>query len=266
MKLPVLILSDLHLGHRVSRIDEVENLRPLIAGMGTVIFNGDTWEPLAKPFRTLSEAMLIALQNMCAQEGVEAIFLPGNHDPDWPGSGWVELADGRIVVTHGDVLLWASSPWKREIFHQKSRVREIWAEHPQAEHDIGERMHVCRRIARELISKKHARSRRFLKRVWDAVTPPQRALEILQAWWREGDAGAEFCRRYFPSAELLIIGHFHNRGTWLKRGIRTIDLGSFVQPGKASWATWDGTFLCIGTIDESHTPYRKDEANEVYRF
>ena len=42
MNEPVRVLSDLHLGHKVSRIDHVSALRPLIAGAGTVIFNGDT--------------------------------------------------------------------------------------------------------------------------------------------------------------------------------------------------------------------------------
>jgi hypothetical protein len=42
MSSPIRILSDLHLGHRVSRIASAESLRPLIAGAGTVIFNGDT--------------------------------------------------------------------------------------------------------------------------------------------------------------------------------------------------------------------------------
>ena len=44
MILPVRILSDLHLGHRVSRISSVECFRPLIAGAGTVVFTGDTWQ------------------------------------------------------------------------------------------------------------------------------------------------------------------------------------------------------------------------------
>ena len=43
---PVRILSDLHLGHQVSRIARVSALRPLVAGAGTVIFNGDTWQEL----------------------------------------------------------------------------------------------------------------------------------------------------------------------------------------------------------------------------
>ena len=41
---PVLILSDLHLSHRASRIDDTARLEPLIRPFRTAIFNGDTAE------------------------------------------------------------------------------------------------------------------------------------------------------------------------------------------------------------------------------
>ena len=110
MKEPVRILSDLHLGHRVARIERVESLRELISGAGTVVFNGDTWQELAGPFRERSRVMLGELRELCADLGVEAVFLPGNHDPGWEGAGWVELEGGKIVVTHGDALMRAGSP------------------------------------------------------------------------------------------------------------------------------------------------------------
>ena len=150
MKEPVRILSDLHLGHKVSRLDRVESLRPLIAGAGTVIFNGDTWQELAEPWRERSEKMLDELKLLCADEGVEAVFLSGNHDPGWPGRGWVELAGGKIIVTHGDALLFASSPWKREIILSPQRVAALWDQHPDADHQVEERLRVARQIAREL--------------------------------------------------------------------------------------------------------------------
>lgn len=49
MKLPVRIFSDLHPGHQASRIFDMEKLRPLFRGAGTVLFNGDTWEELSPP-------------------------------------------------------------------------------------------------------------------------------------------------------------------------------------------------------------------------
>ncbi|NJM38529.1 MAG: hypothetical protein HC845_12090 [Akkermansiaceae bacterium] len=68
----------------MSRIENVSALRPLIAGAGTIIFNGDTWQELAKVFLKRATEMLEELRWLCAEEGAEAIFLSGNHDPGWP--------------------------------------------------------------------------------------------------------------------------------------------------------------------------------------
>lgn len=155
MKEPVRVLSDLHLGHRISRISEVEALRPLVAGAGTVVFNGDTWQELADSLRERSAVMLEDLRGMCEEEGVEAVFLPGNHDPGWDGDGWVELAGGRVVVTHGDSLYFDGSPWKREVMRGRERVLELWRKRPEAERDPRERMKLAREISLELCSEEY---------------------------------------------------------------------------------------------------------------
>ncbi len=266
MNEPVRVLSDLHLGHKVSRISESAALRPLIAGAGTVIFNGDTWQELAAPFRQRSAAMLADLRKICREEGAETIFLPGNHDPGCPGPGWIALADGRIVVTHGDALLPASSPWKREILTNPRRVAEIWAAHPAAGQDIGERIEVAREIARDLCSVEHPTGRAFLQRAWDALVPPRRAWKMIEAWATQGVAGGDFCNRYFPAAEVLVIGHFHRVGTWQSGGRRIINLGSFMAPGSARWLEWSGGFLTHGRVDESRTECRRGKILHVWQL
>ena len=62
----------------------------------------------------------------------------------------MELAEGRIVISHGDGLLFDGSPWKREILVNGKRVTELWDQHPQASKDVEERLRVARKIAREL--------------------------------------------------------------------------------------------------------------------
>ena len=248
---PVRILSDLHLGHRVSRVQQVSALRPLIAGSRTVVFNGDTWQELAAPFRERARRMLDELRQLCAEVGAEPVFLPGNHDPGWCGPGFVELAEGRIVVTHGDALWFDGSPWKREILAAGERVRELWAEHPAADRDVVERLQLAREIARALPSKEYPLGRRFVQRAWDAVLPPKRALKMIEAWFTQGTAGARFCERYFPQAEVLVIGHFHHHGCWLADGRRVINTGSFFDPGRAHWVEWHDGWLTRGVIDES---------------
>lgn len=263
---PVRILSDLHLGHRISRIADVESLRPLIAGAGTVIFNGDTWQELATAFVDESRKMLEKLRELCRQEGAEAVFLSGNHDPGWDGPGWAELAGGRIVVTHGDTLSASGAPWKREILTHPGLIGSLWGEFPNAGHDVAERIRLARRIARELRALRHATHKSFVARIWDAVMPPSRALRILEAWFTQGAAGAAFCDRYFPKAEFLVIGHFHWDGCWKSGGRRVIDTGSYVAPARAEWVEWNDGWLQRGRVVLEDGIYRKGPILDVWRL
>ena len=266
MNEPVRVLSDLHLGHKISRISQVAALRPLIAGAATVVFNGDTWQELARPFYDRSKEMLDKLKSLCREEGAAPVFLSGNHDPGWPGPGWVELAGGQIVITHGDALLFDGSPWKREILVGGKRVMELWNQHPRADHDIEERLRVAREIARELCSVEYPTGRHFLQRAWDAGLPPGRAVKMIEAWMIQGSVGAKFCETYFPQAEVLVIGHFHREGCWLRNGRRIINTGSFMAPGRAHWVEWNAGWLRRGVIDESPETCRKGKTLDVWRL
>jgi predicted phosphodiesterase len=266
MNEPVRILSDLHLGHQVSRIERVSALRPLIAGAGTMVFNGDTWQELARPFRERSAAMLEELKALCAEEGAATVFLSGNHDPGWPGSGWLELAGGRIIVTHGDALFFEGSPWTREILACGKLVEELWRQYPTADQDAEERLRVARDIARTLCSVEYPLGRRFILRAWDAACPPQRALKIIRAWLTQGAAGARFCERYFPQAEALVIGHFHRHGCWRKNRRLVINTGAFMSPGRAHLVEWHDDHLTRGMIDESPDCCRIGRTLGSWRF
>lgn len=266
MRDPVRILSDLHLGHKVSRIDDVDALRPLVAGAGTVIFNGDTWQALPGPFYEKSKSMFERLRAICAEEGADAVFLTGNHDPDLPGKGWLELAGGKIVITHGDSLLHSGSPWKREILAAGPRVGEIWRRFPGAEHDIDDRIEVARAIARELCTVEYPTGRHLIQRAIDAVIPPRRAVVMLEAWFSEGTSGACFCDRFFPNAEFLILGHFHHHGCWTRRGRVVIDTGSFMNPARARWVEWQDGLLTHGEIDETPGRCSMGRVLDVWRL
>lgn len=263
---PVRILSDLHLGHKVSRIRSVQDLRPLISGAGTVVFNGDTWQELARPFYDRSKAMLEELQALCREERTEPIFLAGNHDPGWPGPGWVELASGRIVITHGDALLYDSSPWKREILVKRPRVDELWASVPDAGTNVEARLEVAKKVARDLCSVEYPTGRALIQRALDAVIPPERALKMLEAWFTQDSEGAKFCETYFPNAEILVIGHFHFEGSWLSGNRRVLNTGSFLPPGRAHWVEWNDGWLSRGWISGSDTGYQKGRILDTWRF
>ncbi len=257
MKEPVRVISDLHLGHRVSRIENVERLRPLIAGAGTIIFNGDTWQELAKELKEKSRDLLEGLQRICREESCQPVFLPGNHDPGWPGTGYLTLADGKVVITHGDALLRDGSPWKREILKGAARVDEIWADHPTAESDVDERHFVAKEIATALPSVNHSKGRKTWQRAFDAMMPPQRGIEMLKAWAGQKKSGSDFRDRYFPNARFLLIGHFHWGGSWSRKNLRVINTGSFLNPGRAYWVEIGNGSLSYGLVKEAPDACRK---------
>jgi len=263
------VLSDLHLGHKLTRISDVRALRPLFDGFSTVIFNGDTWQQLAGVLRPEAARQLDELRAVCADAGARPVFLPGNHDPGWPGDGWVELGGGRIVATHGDALLPAGSPWKREIIANPERVEELWRAHPGAHRDAAERIRLARAIAEELSGLEPARGRAFWRRAWDAIVPPRRAWRMLDAWARQATEGARFCERYFPNAVVLLIGHFHRAGCWRRGGRIVINTGSFVSPGRAAHVDWHPgeNRLCWGFVDERDPrAFRSSGARGVWRI
>jgi len=266
MSSAVRILSDLHLGHRISRIASVESLRPLIAGTRRVVFNGDTWQELARPFRERSAVMLDELRGLCAEEGVEPVFLPGNHDPGWPGEGWMELAGGRILVTHGDAFFPEGSPWCREAMQQREAVGELWRRRGEAATGPAERIVVAREMARLLAAREYPKGRRIWQRAFDAVRPPRRAFEILRVWATQADAAVDFAERYFPRAEIIIKGHFHRSGVWQRRGKLVVNLGAFMNPCRALWADFDGSRFRCGRIDERGGECRIGEIHGVWRL
>ena len=122
---PILILSDMHLGHRASRIKHPEQLAPLLRGPGSVIFNGDTSEMRNPEDRVVGRKLAADLARICHQSGRKAFFLNGNHDPNVSGTNHLDLAQGAILVTHGDILFLDVAPWSRDAGHYRKKHREI---------------------------------------------------------------------------------------------------------------------------------------------
>lgn len=266
MKEPVRVLSDLHLGHSVSRIERVESLRPLIAGAGTMVFNGDTWQELARRLRERAQDMLDALREICKEEGADAIFLPGNHDPGWPGEGWLELAGRRLVVTHGDTIYHDSAPWSRDAIRKRKQILELWRDHAAAGTDVSARFRLARAVARAMIPNDYPQGKALWQRVLDAAYPPSRAFKMLHVWATMADRGGSYSDMYFPEAEILVFGHFHRSGIW-RRGERLIiNTGAFMDPCGAMFVEWRGGILTCVEIDESGGHFRPGSIAGIWRL
>lgn len=230
---PDRILSDLHLGHDMSTVRSVASLRPLIAGAGRVIFNGDTLQERSEAFRERSLAMVAGLQALCQEEGAEAVFLRGNHDPTaWPLE-LVDLRDGQVTVTHGDVWLRLISPWSLLMRECRPLLEAIHAEYPAAARlDPAVRFEILQRCRlalppagpRQRGHSLAARASLFCREMW----PPRRPWEVLKVYAQLPALASEFARAFRPQSKVLVFGHTHRARVWRRGGRLLINTGAFV--------------------------------------
>lgn len=229
---PIRILSDIHVGHPGSVIDDVNQLRPLFRGAGTVIFNGDTVEMRFVSEREKGRCDLENVIAVCQAESAQPIFVNGNHDPVISSASHLDLADGAVLVTHGDFLFHNISPWSKDAriirdAHDKA-LAELGAD---ALEDFEKRLSAQKRAA--LAIELHdsnlprgplARVMTFVREAW----PPWRPLQIVKVWLQTPGKAAALARVFRPHARFVLIGHTHFGGLW-KVGPRVIiNTGSFI--------------------------------------
>ncbi len=93
---PVRIISDLHLAHPGSTVSAIQELRPLLEGAGTVLFNGDTFELRKKALLQKASDYRMQLEQLCDELGVNPVFLTGNHDPEVSKVHYLDLCLGKV--------------------------------------------------------------------------------------------------------------------------------------------------------------------------
>jgi predicted phosphodiesterase len=229
---PILILSDLHLGHRASRIEHPDQLSPLLHGSGSVIFNGDTAEMRTTEDRLVGRKLAAELARICHHAGRKAFFVNGNHDPTVSNTNHLDLERGAILVTHGDILFLDLAPWSRDAKHYRLKHRQILdGLGPDDYTDFEKRLLATKRTAIELqmIEEPLTRGRTprfklFVRHLW----PPHRPLMIVKAWWESPGRAANLARVFRPQARFVIIGHTHYPGAWKVAPRVIINTGGFV--------------------------------------
>ena len=229
---PTLILSDLHLGHRASRIKDPEQLAPLLGGSSSIIFNGDTAEMRHAIDRPVGRKFAADLARICHQEGKKAFFVNGNHDPTVSHINHLDLHQGAVLVTHGDILFLGVAPWSRAAKHYRTKHRQILDNlGPEDFIDFEKRLLATKRTTIELQMIEPALTgerlpglRLFIRQFW----PPFRPLMIVKAWWETPGLAANLGRFFRPQARFILVGHTHFPGAW-KVGPRiVINTGGFV--------------------------------------
>lgn len=229
---PVRILSDLHLGHSGTLIDDVRQLTPLLEGAGTVIFNGDTIEERCSDFRERGKAMLAELNALCAELGVRPIYLSGNHDPDTWELSWVDLCARKVFVSHGHAIIKYISPWSRRAGRTSRIIDGLWEDFARSHgrRTLEERMELTRQschatavyqpqLGRSLVSK--------MLTVAGEAWPPSRPLAVLRTWINMPQLAREFVDDYRPDARFFVMGHTHFPGIWTSGHLNVINTGAF---------------------------------------
>jgi len=229
------IVSDVHFADRSSRVRELGQLRPLLDGATSFVFNGDTLDtrPGKHALRTAQARREVL--DFFGAAGTPVRFLTGNHDPDLSAEHAVEFAGGRVLVTHGDVLFDNIVPWSRDAAVIRQKIIAALAAVPDdGSCRLESRLSAYRSVAASIPQLHQSETDPFryaIRLAGDTVWPPQRALRILRAWREAPDRAAALAGRHRPKARFIAIGHTHRPGVWkTASGIVVVNTGSFCRP------------------------------------
>lgn len=225
------ILSDLHYGHPASYLKKPEGLTPLLEGASHVIFNGDSTEcRFTKEFEK-GQACRAALLDFCQQQGIESTFLTGNHDPFFNPHHHLDLADGAVLVTHGDILFPGLSPWSRdEEILRRAQVEAVAAAgNPTTlEGRLQAMRQACHAVKDFGPRSYHLNSVRSVVGFFQEVWPLWRPLRMLSCWAQTPSRARALAERHRPRARFVVVGHTHRAGVWRTGGRLVINTGSFL--------------------------------------
>lgn len=229
------IVSDVHFAERASRVRRLDQLAPLARGVSSLVFNGDTMDtrPGDDNQRTARlKAEVLAYFGSC---GTPVTFLTGNHDPDLSGHHVLELAGGRVLVTHGDVLFESIVPWSNEAVVMRQKVIQALAALPgDGSSRLEGRLSAFRSAAASIRQRHQSEKdalRYALRLAGDTVWPPNRILKIMRAWREAPGRAATLAHKHRPRAQVIVIGHTHRPGVWRNaNGVVVVNTGSFCRP------------------------------------
>jgi predicted phosphodiesterase len=253
---PTIILSDLHLGHRASKIHDPAQLSPILKEASTVVFNGDTAEMRTPADRLIGRRLAADLARVCHSIGCRSVFLNGNHDPVISKIDHLDLMDGRALVTHGDILFLGVAPWsKKALAYRKIHLRALAQLGPDALMNFEKRLLATKRTSIKLQLMEHAVSRSGsippgIRLLMQQLWPPHRILMILQAWLETPALAGQLTELFRPAARYILIGHTHYPGHWRHRQVNIVNTGSFVLHFGALAAILNGASLELRKVQE----------------
>jgi predicted phosphodiesterase len=258
---PIRILSDIHFGDRMSQVSSFGQLEPLLQGISRLVLNGDTLDTRVGGDPALTRQWRAQAAAFAAASPAPLTFLTGNHDADCSGLHSLELAEGRVFLTHGDILFDNIVPWGRDAGPIRARLSAALAALPPEEREnLDERLRTYRSVAAQ-IRQRHQTERHpvryHLRLAHDTMWPPHRFWRIPWAWLVAPRRAAALLRRHRPRARFVVMGHTHRPGIWRMRdGVTVINTGSFTRPWGAFAVDLGGDELVVRRIEAGGGGFR----------
>ena len=249
---PIRIISDLHFGHPASIVEHPGQLAPLFREAKTVVFNGDTVELRYLRGRRIGMRNSVLIREACEAAGARPIFINGNHDPILSDLSHVDLVDGAVLVTHGDLLFHDISPWSHDAeIIGEAHTRELAGMGEDAFLDFEKRLKASKRAALsiELHRPQMRRDslapfRTILRECW----PPWRPLQVFHSWSVTPARAEALARVFRPRARFILIGHTHFSGCWRRGPRMVINTGSFLPLSGRMAVDIQGETLTVRSI------------------
>lgn len=246
MRLPIVILSDLHLGARRGTAGAAADLAPLLDRAATLVINGDLAEVHHPRHRAAAARETLALFDLCDARNIELRLLSGNHDPFLSDHRFLLLRDGQVLITHGDAFHPAIAPWspaapRMRRTHDAAMARLSPAERGDLETRLTISQHAA--YAEWSASEDPGSGVDGGRPLLALLRRPWLALHVLAAWHRNPRLAAAFADRFAPQARFVIVGHTHRPHCAQVGGRWIINTGAFAFPGRPFAAVLDDTAL-----------------------
>ncbi len=224
------ILSDLHFRDASSKLKQLEDLDPLLAGVKELWLNGDTCDNQSG--MTVEETAEVT--RFFTNRVPRVRFITGNHDPDISSDHAATAANGRLWAFHGDVIFPDVVPWSRVRSKMVARVEAARRRHPERDFESFDGRMACLRDAcigfRRECDPKRVDLLHRLRRLRTEFFPPRQPWAMVHSWATFATRIARASRQWQPQARVITTGHIHFPRVWRRDDLTIINTGAFTGP------------------------------------
>src|SRR5262249_54093066 len=143
-------------------------------------------------------------------------YITGNHDADISRRHSLDLAGGKIFLTHGDIVFDTIVPWSRDARRIGRGIGEKLRGGPSGI-SLEEQLAIWRHVAASIPQRHQAEPRGLrysLSYIADTIWPPWRVLRIIRCWQLEPKRLVALARQHRPKARIVVSGHLHRPSIW----------------------------------------------------